>query len=345
MASHARSVQQRAAPAARSPAAVHDVRVECPPDEYIRVRVAISPLASTVACLFEVVGGWRRGTDPRWLDEMLRRAHGIDLAPLEIFGVEARTILHALIPPAPRPINNFKDELAVVAAATPELLLRQIDADFVGDVPAAYRSWVDNPERSLRAYVQALSAWWETVMAPEWPRMLAILETEMLRVGRVLATEGRRAALASIHPHIRWEGDALVWPTVEQLVGNPLNRREILVLPLACGPNGLLTDVDREDVVFLAYGAPGAASLFSADRHGTPDALDAILGRGRASVLRALDGSNSMRAIGATVGLSASTVCTHLHALEEMALVHRGRVGRYVIYGRTDRGNRLIQLF
>ena len=321
-----------------------EIRVECPPPEQMRLRVAISPMATTIASLFEVVGGWRRGSDPQWTAAMRRRAGGIDLEPLALFGSDARTLIVPLVPVPARPAPRFEEELAAVAAAPEELVRREILSDFGDDVPREYRPWLEDPGACLPPYVASLRRWWEQVVAPEWPRMASILETEVLRVARLLATEGQRATLARVHPNFRWDGDDLVYLGGPFSRGRPLAGREVLLLPMACGPDGTLTDPNRGDVLYVAYGAPGAASLFET-RANAPDALVAILGAGRAAVLRHLDGSSSMRSVALAVGLSASTVCTHLHALAEMELVAAGRLGRYVVYARTERGERLVELF
>ena len=72
--------------------------LECPDVETARLRCVISPIHTLVASLFEVVGGWRRGASERWVESMLGRAAGIDLAPFGLFCAPERLVPDTLTP-------------------------------------------------------------------------------------------------------------------------------------------------------------------------------------------------------------------------------------------------------
>ena len=328
------------------PAREHFSSVDTTGEQVVRMRVAISPMYSLVASLFEVLGGWRRGADERWAAQMLARADGIDLSPLAFFASPVRMVPDFVVPLPQTERTRFRDELARVAATTPEEMRRCVVHDFGDDWPDVYDPWMREPERAIAAYVRAVGEWYEAVIAPEWPRMEAILETEVLRVGRLLATRGWAETLSRLHPRLRWrDGRFEVRRSCIANREGPVGGREILIKPMACGSDSVLTSITREDVISLAYGAPGCAALFTLDQQPQPDGLAEILGKGRASVLRALESPARLRAVAALARLAESTTCEHLGALAASDLVTRGSVEGRVVYARSARGERLVELF
>jgi DNA-binding transcriptional ArsR family regulator len=312
-----------------------------------RVRIVVSPLFTAIAGLFEIVGGWRRGADERWVAGVLAGASGVDLSPFALFADEERHAPHLLTPVPCGPDVTWQQELATVAAASPEAVRDELLALREDHTRPAVLRWVEDPHGAHRAFVDSLDAWWRVALAPQWPRMQALLEAEVLRLARSMAVEGRGAALAAIHPRIRWDGARLTLPgDPETVTDPPLEDRELVLLPIACGPDGIITGTDHPTSVPVAYAAPGTASLFGPAPEGAaPDPLAEALGGSRAAVLRGLGGPAPLRVLARTVGLSPSTVHEHLAALQRAELVHRGKVGREVLYARTPRGHRLVDLF
>jgi len=82
-------------------------------------------------------------------------------------------------------------------------------------------------------------------------------------------------------------------------------------------------------LVYPARG-PGATPPEPAD-----DALDRLIGRGRAAILRALDRLATTTELAASLNLSLGTVGGHLAVLRDAGLGAGARVGRRVIYRRT----------
>lgn len=309
-------------------------------------RVVVSPLFTIVASLFEVVGGWRRGADDRWVEAVLRDAGDVDLAPFALFADDERIVPNLLIPvPPPGPVT-WEQELDTLRHTPATAIVEELRTLRPGG-SAALAAWERDPTGMHEAYLRSSDAWWRNAIAPQWPRMRALLETEVLRVARSLAVSGLGPTLAAIHPRLGWDGERLQIPGQEDddTPDDPLGDRELVLLPIACGPDGILTGTDRPDVVSIAYAAPGTAALFGREPGHEDDPLAEALGTGRASVLRALDGPQPIRVLTHAVGLCPSTVHEHLAALRRADLVQRGRVGREVLYWRTPRGERLVELF
>jgi DNA-binding transcriptional ArsR family regulator len=105
------------------------------------------------------------------------------------------------------------------------------------------------------------------------------------------------------------------------------------------------TNVSPERPPFIAYPARGAATVWNDDDEiGSRAALAALLGRGRATVLRALDAPRGPSEIAARIGVTPSAVSQHLRVLARAGLIARNRDGRRVTYRRTTLGDQLAEL-
>lgn len=78
---------------------------------------------------------------------------------------------------------------------------------------------------------------------------------------------------------------------------------------------------------------------------GTPPASDALVrlvGARRAELLGRLSSPTSTTALVSVTGWSAGSVSEHLGVLADNGLVAKRRVGRTVLYWRTEHGKRLL---
>lgn len=321
--------------------------VRCPTVEASSVRCLVSPMHTAVALLFEIIGGWRRGADERWVGEALERARGIDLEAFAIFAAPERILADTLLPVPERSGPTWAPALAAVAAGSAEATRADLLTMLGGREPSpGLRPWLDDTAAALARYAAALDAWWERVLAPQWPQMLSILEIEVLRIGRLLATDGHEATLAAVHPRVGWAKGALHLPSAlpadEEVA---LGDRVVVLLPMACGRDGVMCGKDDPKHLTIAYAAPGTAALYHAADADPVDPLAATIGAGRAAVLRAMDGPRSLRVLGMHAGLAVSTVHSHLQALVRAGLAQSGRVGKQVVYTRSPRGEQLVGLF
>jgi DNA-binding transcriptional ArsR family regulator len=90
----------------------------------------------------------------------------------------------------------------------------------------------------------------------------------------------------------------------------------------------------------LTYQPPGVGDLWLRDT-ATDGALEELIGRRRASLLRSLDRPASTQTLAARTGWSPGGVSSHLAVMRRTRLVVRRREGRAVIYSRTEAGDAL----
>jgi Helix-turn-helix domain len=93
---------------------------------------------------------------------------------------------------------------------------------------------------------------------------------------------------------------------------------------------------------FLVYPARGVGGLWEPGRTAPPAALAALLGARRAAVLTALGAPRSTTELARALELSPGSVSQHLSVLRDAGLVHAHRVGRSVLYVRSEKGAGLV---
>ena len=95
----------------------------------------------------------------------------------------------------------------------------------------------------------------------------------------------------------------------------------------------------------LIYPARGVGKLWSRDAAAVADQdpLSALLGRSRAEVLLALDLPTCTTELAARLSQSAPAVSQHLAVLKRNGLVTSWRVGRRVLYQRTDLATSIVR--
>jgi DNA-binding transcriptional ArsR family regulator len=218
----------------------------------------------------------------------------------------------------------------------------------VGSSPA-----IEDELTALRAaghdrFAQLMSDYWTAAIAPYWPAMRGVLEEEILMRGRTLVTEGAATMLEDLGGRIRWDPPELSVPHHADFDW-PMENGQLIIVAVLFARNTRVFSTQDNTVAF-SYQAQGAAVLSGQTggsgrrcedtRH--PDKLTLLLGRGRASVLRALRLPTTTTRLAGVIGLAPSTVSQHLAVLSSAGLVQGHRVGPRVIYELDKSGVMLL---
>jgi len=315
-----------------------------------RVRFAISPT-------IEMVASVRALQDPgRWAIHMpwIARARG-EVADLDL------SALHALqgsgsynpdfIHPLPTgPLASFEEELATMLA-TPE---QQVRTEVLGayedaPLPAVLEPFVEDPGQALADLAQLMRTYWGRVLAPEWERVRALLEHDILYRARQMADGGVHALFADLDPTVSWRDGVL---TVTKSADSgckmwdcelALDERGLLLVPSAFAWPKVLMVAAEPWQPTLIYPARGVGMLWDGEATAPPDALAKLLGRGRAAVLLALESPRSTLELAGLLGVTSGGISQQLSVLAGAGLVSRKRVSRNVLYLRTTDGDALVQ--
>lgn len=306
---------------------------------------AISPLIETHAALRLLSGVDTAGVLKPWVARNrprlaeLRRAEPAVGAMVALFGRDRYNadFLH----PAPLgPRSSFADELAGVRATPPDVARRELDLNLAGHrKPPGYALSILTAPDAVDRLADALEAAWHALVEPDWPRLRAVLERDIVhRAGR-LAAYGWAAALDQLHPRVTWS-DGMIAVRNRDRDTYHVKGQGLLFTPTVFGD--LVVRYEPPQPFSVVYRARGVADLLGPPAPPRDDALGPLLGAGRASVLRALAAPATTSHLVAQLGLSLGTVGGHLAVLHAAGLVSRTRTGRSVTYAATDLGLHLL---
>ncbi|MFF4537838.1 DUF5937 family protein [Streptomyces aureus] len=310
-------------------------------DDLLNCRFAVSPLWETQEAVRTLDRPDRHGYHAPWLRRMRAAAADLDLTPLWLLMPRRGYSPDWLGPPPLGPAASFREEIAAVRAADPDVA-REESARSLADTPGALaspraRAMLDDPARMVRDLTDLLEQAWHTLVEPDWPRLRALLEADVAFHSRRLAEVGLGGLLPEIDRRFGWRSHTL---TVE--VGGRLERhlagQGLVLMPSVFSWPDVISGFEPPWQATLVYPARGIGGLWTEPGDRTPEALVRLLGRGRATVLTALDEPAGTTSLAHRLRLAPSSVSAHLTALRDAGLLVSRRYGHQVLYERTPLG-------
>jgi DNA-binding transcriptional ArsR family regulator len=319
--------------------------IEVSPADLAGCRYAISPLIETMSALRLATGHDPIGVLRPWVDRIrpraaeLRRADPSVGALVSLFRRDENAdFIH---PPPSGPQRSFADELAGVRATPLELARAELARNLAGHrPPPAYAQRILDGPDVVDRLADALEAAWSTLVEPEWPRLRAVLERDIVQRAGRLAAYGWAAALADLHPRVSWTPDGAIAVRHRDTGRYPLAGRGLLFVPSVFADLALSVDAPRPFT--MVYRARGVADILGPPPISTTDGLSPLIGPARAAILRALAAPATTSQLVAQLGLGLGTVGGHLAVLRDAGLVTRTRTGRSVQYVVTATGDAML---
>jgi DNA-binding transcriptional ArsR family regulator len=317
--------------------------IEVSSDDLAGCRFAISPLIETTSALRVLTGHDAAGVLRPWVERMrprlapLRRAEPAVGALVSLFRRDDNADFLHLSPTGPR--ASFAEEIARVRATPLPTARAELARNLAGHrAPPAYaRRILDAPDVVDRL-ADALTAAWTALVEPEWPRLRAVLERDVVQRAGRLTAYGWGAALTDLHLKISWTGGRIAIrhrsSAPESLAG-----RGLLFVPSVFAD--LVLAVEPPRPFTLVYRARGVADILGPPVRSDDDTLAPLIGPARAVVLRALAAPATTSQLVARLGMSLGNVGGHLAVLRAAGLVARTRTGRSVNYVATPLGDAL----
>jgi len=310
-------------------------------DDFLRCRFAVSPLWETQEVVRMLKRPERHGYHAHWLRRMDRVAAGLDLTDLWLLMPQPGHCPDWLCPPPIGPAATFEEEIAAVRASDPEAA-RADTAKSLADTPGALdspqaRRWLRNPARMIRHLSDAMEEAWHTLVAPDWPRLRTLLEADIAFHSRRLAEVGLGGLLPEISRRFGWDASTL---TVEFKGEHErrLDGQGLVLMPSVFIWPDVVSTFEPPWQPTLVYPARGIGGLWTEPADRTDDVLVRLLGRGRATVLAALDEPATTSTLAQRLGLAPSSVSAHLTLLRDAGLLTARRYGHQVLYERTPLG-------
>lgn len=322
-------------------------RIDVGADDLAASRFAISPLGELEHAIRLLFHGPRHHSTAPWVRAARQRFERLrndtpELAVLRVL-TSAPHYSPGFLSPPPRGVSEeVDDQLAAVQATPPDVARTQI-REVLGQVPPPPDPVAGLLARSdlVRLLADLLRCCWDTLIAPDWPLLRAVLERDVVhRAGR-LTSAGWANAIQDLHDRARWRdgGIELLWSADRHL---ELAGRGLLLIPSVFIWPRLSSSLPEDPGhPFLVYPARGVAELFGHhDRNG--GSLGDLLGRERARVLLALETPASTSQLTTALGRTLGATGDHLKILRDTGLASRTRQGRSVLYRRTPLGDALV---
>jgi DNA-binding transcriptional ArsR family regulator len=185
--------------------------------------------------------------------------------------------------------------------------------------------------------------YWALALEPYWPRMLTLLQGDVLHRARQLTAGGTTRLFSDLDRRVRWR-DGVLRVAIRTSRAVDLAGRGLLLVPSVFAWPQVFAKVAPPWQPTLRYPPRGVGTLWTpaSSGQGPSPALARVIGRARAQLLDALDAPASTTDLARRTGLTPGGVSQHVTALRDAGLVTPHRTGRYVLYARTHAGEALL---
>jgi DNA-binding transcriptional ArsR family regulator len=322
------------------------LRFELGADDLLHSKFAISPLFE-LDCALRILEGRSESGSPRvWLARLMpvyrRLRQETDLDAL-LFLQHRNTGPDFIAPPPQGLGQTIEADLATVRATPLEQARREIaQCRMQGPVPEPRVLDVLSADDVVGRLADVLQVAWDGLIAPDWPRIRAVCERDVVHHAGLLGRSGWEAAFRDLHPRLIWQSGGLEMPDHPADCIVQSEGQGLLLIPSVLVWPRIAAHVQDPWPKTLIYPARASAVLWEARDAGEESALADLLGRTRARLLLALGEPASITQLARSLGLSTGAVSDHLTVLRRAGILDRARSGRSVLYRRTSLGEALV---
>ncbi|MFF4741251.1 DUF5937 family protein [Streptomyces sp. NPDC001262] len=308
-----------------------------------RVRFAWSPAWETLQAVRTLIDPRARLHHDSWYAAIAGEAARLHLMQLLAVNPLRGSVPDFLAPPPRTPAPAFHDQLAEIRSTPATQVakdLKRCQATLRGAALETVDAMLAGPATARDLLADQLHAAWEQLVAPLWPRIQAVLDTDVAHRSRQLTDHGLCSMLDRIDPRIAWKDGTVIVDDGVDLTAEPRGRGLVLMPSVYLWP-AVIAIADEPWQPAIAYPARGIADLWRPSA--PPDALARLLGRTRALLLARLDRPASTTTLARLHGLSPGGTSKHLLAMRDAGLLAGTRYGHEVRYERTRLGNELVR--
>jgi DNA-binding transcriptional ArsR family regulator len=312
-------------------------------EDLVHTRFAISPLWEAVASVRTLRDPGAHALHLPWVELARPRTGDLDLAPLEVLLAGRGYTPDFLTPPPSSPLPDLAGELERLRSTPRREVRHELALRFSSRrLPAVLRPLHDHPEAELERLAELIATYWDRALAPVWPRVRGLLDADVRYRARQITEGGAWRLFRGLHRSVSFAGGVL-------RIAKPYNRqvdlagRGLLLVPSAFSWPEVFTVIDQPWQPSLVYPPRALGTLWESSH--SPDAseaLAALMGRSRATILTELDRPASTVELSRRLGMGPSLVSQHLSVLRAAGLVTGHRQGRAVLYARTAPGQALV---
>lgn len=313
-----------------------------------RMRFAYSPLAELTESLYLLSSQRMQPHQRAWYEHVRGRLRNVDLPLLRAVVPTHPFIATFLFAGARDPGTCINQQLEQVARMPPEDVRADLAVVWKGlEMPPILRRLVSEGSAGLRRLADALAAYWSAALEPDWPAMRALLDDDVAYRAGELTKHGFAGLLEQVHPEISVRDGVLQIDKRQHRdhrESHDLTGTGMLLIPSVFVWPNVIFAANLTEPPSLTYPARGVGRLWTTSQPTaqSEDALAALLGRRRASILAALELPMSTSDLALRLGFSASGVSQHLSVLHRSGLLTSWRAGRRVLYRRSPLGTSIL---
>jgi len=303
--------------------------------DFTRMRFAYSPVSEALDSLNMLHSGRVHPLHRGWADMARERLRGLDTALLQAIAPAGRAVLTPPLDPNGR--ITIEHQLQLVADWPPDLLRAELEGVWqCVPMPAAARELIADGPAGARRIAAALRTYWDATIAPYWGQMQAVLDADIAYRARRVALGGISALLEDLHPQLQLDQSTIRLNKTSHYQCDLAGKGVLLIPCVFAGPN-VMFDLGGFGPPTIVYSPRGLGTVWETNgaSRSSEDALSALMGRGRAAILRCVELPRTTTELARALGLSGATVSVHLSTLRRCGMVTSWRSGRRVLYQRT----------
>ncbi|WP_030909854.1 ArsR/SmtB family transcription factor [Streptomyces sp. NRRL F-5126] len=320
-------------------------------EDLTRCRFAVSPLCQTHEALRLLRRPERHRYHRAWLTRVRAAASRLDLSDLWLFMPRGRGYTPDFLGPPPEaPVAAFEDEIARLRATDPAMarveMARSLECTPGALESARGRELLADPAAAVHLLADVTERAWHTLLAPDWPRLRALLEADIAHRSRRLASGGLEALFADLDDRVVWSAGTRTLRVGDVFPGFPITQRldgrGVLLMPSVFVWPDVISGFAPPWQPTILYPARGIGELWGGTaRPDASDALVRLIGANRALLFAGLVTPASTTELAHRTGLAPSSVSGHLSVLRDAGLLTSRRHGHQVLYERTALGRTL----
>jgi DNA-binding transcriptional ArsR family regulator len=243
------------------------------------------------------------------------------------------------LPPPGGMRTTLAQELDAVRRFSDAEVRAQLEASDQHTDIAGGLDWLEGTGWAERC-AQLLDTVWHDHVLPDWPRRRALLEREVTYRAGLVALYGWSNALGTMNKRSAWVGDDAIRFSHRPLADRIVGPEGMLFVPVTLARGTWLCEAPPDSFA-LVYPARGVAERGGGPADDRVRALERLIGPVRARILLNLSRPATTTELATVLEVSLGTVGGHITVLREAGLIEGTRVGRRVVYRRTDDGDRL----
>lgn len=245
-------------------------------------RFSVSPLWEVVASVQVLKSPGRHPVHHRWVEQVRPRLADLDWRLLsDLVPVPSPVVPGFLAPPRPTLVPDLDLELAALRAVPAAQVRTGLDR-LPRPLPRSLTVLAEDPARGLARLAETVQAYWEVALAAYWPRILTLLEGEILHRARLLAEGGAHRLLNDLNPAISWDGGRLRVAHRSTSGMVRLRGRGLLLAPSVFIWPRVASIVVAPWQPTLRYPPRGVGTLWESRHPAVPEPLARVVGRSRA---------------------------------------------------------------